>query len=754
MKKRIIASLLVIVMSLLALCSCGAGFDLAAESSSYVDAAIDLAKILDELKKIEIKDGTFTTNEDTRAEKVNYDVYDKLTSWAISNNEKLTEGKMNLDDVLYFAYYGVYEEMEKVTVDGEEKEQVKDTWYVYGSNMNDDTINSSTTTIKNKHFVKLATVDNGSDEFMKALAKALREKIGESGEIDLTDLMYDTSSEAVDVKEGDTIVISYTRTYKTTDGEGDDAKEVTQTEKCNYYTITLDKAKYEEGSEEALLVDKILTEGTKAVVGSVITIPSGDSTTKEFTLDIAEVNYTYSDVKVNYKVAKDNGALFSFEYTGTSTDNQVRDRDIFTGEGKVNLKDKKVTYYVYPVSFVSVSDINAESIVSEVLGTSIKTTSLDVLASEEYKNGDKTAKAIVESLVKLNSADSETYKSLKDASGAKTLETLKSEYDTAAAALKAASKDAENYNDLKTANDNADKALKDAVEYNSDLIVAELLGAKNGDKAIADEIVKQYKQLRYDALEASYNTDINNKIGDAVWSIIDKNVTVTNPPAELVDELYDELYESYEYKFYTANYSEANSSTGAAAVSNYTQYNGSFEAYLIGTTKKSTIDEAYAAVREEAKAAAIPMVKIFALADAMEKNLDMKTEMGKLLDSKALTYEERESLIDNWDSATEQSIQNYRDYMSTWGENFLVDKAAMKSYKKYLGNSRYKLLISSNTQSGGIGQRNATIVQQFDRLMFYFLAMEVTYEDSGKPADTIEYKDGKIPFVNVSYTVK
>ena len=29
------------------------------------------------------------------------------------------------------------------------------------------------------------------------------------------------------------------------------------------------------------------------------------------------------------------------------------------------------------------------------------------------------------------------------------------------------------------------------------------------------------------------------------------------------------------------------------------------------------------------------MIKIFALADAMEKNLDMKAEMGKLLDSKA-----------------------------------------------------------------------------------------------------------------------
>ena len=282
MKKRIIASLLVIVMSLLALCSCGAGFDIAAESPSYVDAAIDLAKIFDELQKIEITDGTFTANEDKRTEKVSYDIYDKLTSWAISNNDKLTEGAIDANDVLYFAYYGVYEEMEKVTVDGEEKDQLKDTWYVYGSNMNDDTINSSTTTIKNKHVVKLATVDNGSDEFMKALAKALREKIGDSGKLDLTDLMYDTSAEAVDVAEGDKIVISYTRTYKTTEGEGEDAKEVTQTQKRNNFTLVLDKAKYAEGSEEALLVNQILTEGTKAVVGSVVSIPSGDSTTKEF----------------------------------------------------------------------------------------------------------------------------------------------------------------------------------------------------------------------------------------------------------------------------------------------------------------------------------------------------------------------------------------------------------------------------------------------------------------------------------------
>ena len=109
MKNRIIALILVVVMSLLALCSCGS-YDFAEETLDY--ASFDYAAFKDALGKIEIEDGEFTTDEAIRtkltAAKIYNAVVDKILA-AAKEEERNTslkdDAKLTAGDVLYFVYY-------------------------------------------------------------------------------------------------------------------------------------------------------------------------------------------------------------------------------------------------------------------------------------------------------------------------------------------------------------------------------------------------------------------------------------------------------------------------------------------------------------------------------------------------------------------------------------------------------------------------------------------------------------------------
>jgi len=78
MKNRIIALILVVVMSVLALSACGS-YNFAKEDlstyASWKDSSMSAAKFLEALKKLTIKDGTFTTDEAIREAIVKSDIY-------------------------------------------------------------------------------------------------------------------------------------------------------------------------------------------------------------------------------------------------------------------------------------------------------------------------------------------------------------------------------------------------------------------------------------------------------------------------------------------------------------------------------------------------------------------------------------------------------------------------------------------------------------------------------------------------------
>ena len=84
MKNRIIALILVVVMSLLALCSCGS-YDFADEDITY--ASFDYEAFKAALAKIEIEDGEFTTDEATRLKIAAAKVYNAIV------DKKIAEAK-------------------------------------------------------------------------------------------------------------------------------------------------------------------------------------------------------------------------------------------------------------------------------------------------------------------------------------------------------------------------------------------------------------------------------------------------------------------------------------------------------------------------------------------------------------------------------------------------------------------------------------------------------------------------------------
>ena len=169
MKTRIVALILTVVMSLLALTSCGS-FNFAKEDlTSY--ATFDYEAFKAALAKIEIEDGDFTTDEATREKLVQSKIYttiaDKIVA-ATYEADRKTEGTLGKGDVLYFVYYAV-------DADGN---------LYFTSEMKEASITASST--KANHVIKLGDVNEKADLQLK-LKEALEEVT------ELKDYIYDMS---------------------------------------------------------------------------------------------------------------------------------------------------------------------------------------------------------------------------------------------------------------------------------------------------------------------------------------------------------------------------------------------------------------------------------------------------------------------------------------------------------------------------------------------------------------------------------
>ena len=736
MKKRIVALILTVVMSLMVLTSCGS-YDFTKEDLDAY-ASFDYAAFRTALNAIKVKEGDFTNDPDKRVEYIEDKIYNAVADKLIANAtdaEKLEEGVLGAGDALYFVYKAVDAATGNV---------------FYTSQMQVTTLTGSN---KADHVIKLGDVDEDKD-FMVELSKALAEK----KDVDIKDYIYsalfasdikadaeaaykeanpDATAEkiteagnaALKVTGEHTIVVSYTYTT----GEG----ESLQTMTASYETIDLSKADH-------ILASYILAEKSVANVGENLKVfdkvgeDGKDVTTEKFDVTVTDADgnkevRTYSNVKILYRLDNEK-ELVSFKYTPFAKDStdskaEISADNLHKKDEKVKLAGVELTYYVYPVYRIALpaySDITASDILTYAIGSSLRSTSLKVLADESYKNGDKTVKELVDGVAKAyattaNADDTfytETYKDLKAALD---------KYNNLGGSKPSTEQKAENAKALEVLNAERLKTLKD--------IVAKVLACTNGTETVESVVKTQYYDSQFHTAEVAFDNDIVTQVRKAVWDLIDKSVVIKTDangnkqyPEKLVKEFSKHILEEKEETYYTGK-------TGEKA--NVDIYD-TFEAYLqTGVYKVSNMDEVNAKVKAEAEAQIDPMIKIFVVAKAISDNEANLSETLKSYNQKDI-----ENKLHN--TTADERNEDKIEILTAMESYFLVDDAYMKAYKKAIGRANYKYLVSEN------GELNVRVAHQYDKLMSYLTGYEVEFNTDTNKVEPLS-KDGFVQFREVKY---
>ena len=761
MKKRIVALILTVVMSLLALSSCTTSFDFVEEDLSAY-ATFDYEAFKAALAKLEIEDGEFTTDGETRDKIIAATIYNAIADKIVADtdeDERLTEGTLTEGDVLYFVYYAV----DKVDENGN---PAPDANYFFADQMNKTTLTSAKAT----HTLKLDDYLEGEgDEFIRLVAENLAKDVDIKDYIhtiltasdlqtkaeealkaekpDATDAEIKAAkAEAIKVKVGDIININYTRTYKKVDAEG---VETTVTEKASYEFITLDA--------ENPLHKFFLDADAVANVGSTleaVTGKNGDTVTKakKFDVEIDGVKYTYSDVKINWKVDGMGAPIASFEYTPyadiEAEKKEVAPHNLSTSGTTVDLKDKALTYYVFPVYAIdapSYEEITADHVLYYIYSSKLTEKSFDAF-KEEYQNGsDKIADLLadVADIFDTKKENNEFYKEGSD------IKNLLNAYDKAVKDGGSSPNAAQ-----KETISKAQEALTDAQNELLKGVIAKITAATCGDKKLGDEILKEYYEANEHSLKESYDSDIVKKVQKAVWELINDEekglVKVTGYPEKLLKDYTDHLYESYEYDFYKGDFDKDSS--------NYDEY-GTLEKFLdkqLEAELKEVGKGNYTAALEiQAKEALEPIIKIYVVAKACEADA-VKVMLNYVERDEDLYKIDEEYYKETYGDKAAEKIkealeQNKESFESAKKDanKFLIDRAYMDEYKKEVGNAYYDQICDQ------YGEINIRAAFQFNRLFYYLTSTDYEWNEEEGHTEVKYTEDGKfLNFRTVKYTIK
>ena len=737
MKKRIIATILVVVMTVLSLASCGGtGYSFADEDmGQYTDGKFDIEAFFAALKDISIKDGDFTTDKATNDKAVLEDIYESIASAVITeagndyySDDKLEKGDIEEGDIVYFCYYA--------------KDKDGKTYLL--SEMNE--ANITATKYKDKHFIKLGNY-NENDEFTKKLAEALLAKEGVKY-YSMQDATALKKTEAgVKVGKKDIIVVSYTLGY--TAAGTQELKE----SKVKYETIDL-------GTSDTLLAEKLvaLIDDTKATVnvGAEVKFPEGDSTNKSVTLTDAKGNtYKYTDVKIEYKVDKFVEEEYAIQvvFKETKFEDQAWKDENLTAEQKKELEKNELTYYIYPTYRLDVPEVNAESIIEYVYGKKVSSTSNELFTSEDYKYVEGKTETTVKDLVTALS-DLWNEKFEKDSDLAKLLD----KYEEAEKKVDEAKKE-----DLDKAEKDleaAEKKLYDEKRKEIRKTIAKITAAKNEDEVLGEVLYEKYDEDSRHSLKEKYNTEITEAVGKAVWALIDEMVKVTSYPEALVDEFKAHLYESYEHDFYNGKVSSASN-----AESNYKKH-GTLEKFLLskfeGINDASKIDEK---VTEEAKKQLKPIIQIYFVSQQINaydfgfcKTINgivmeyVERDIAAGIYKSHYEYNDALSKEDNERAAAKAAEQAEATKASARknARNFLVTNEVFEEYKKEMGKKTYEVWEEQ------YGEINIRASLQLEKLFYFLVSTDVVMTEDGDHAHSeVKYvwEDGKywLSFRTVEY---
>ncbi len=747
MKKRIIALVLVVVMSVLSLASCGSFNFVKEDLSNYAD--FDYEAFKKALASIEITDGDFTTNEEIRQKKVLAVVYDKIADAIIAaadDDDKKESGTVGAGDVLYYVYYAT---------------DAEGNVYFY-SEMKESAITASST--KAAHVIELGGIDvedKDADEIKKLIKQNLvahadladyvysmiiKTELEENAEADLKEENPEATEDEIEaaiadstkVKDGDKIVISYTRTYTKVE---DDGVETSVTESAVFEPIVV--------NAENPLSSKFIAENAVANIGGDA-VKVGESST--FEVEIEGVTYKYSDVKVLYKVESEGQAIATFNYTYTTDKNVTPDNCRSSSAEKVNLKDKELTYYVYPVYALSApaaDEIKGSDILEWIAGNKITADYFEVLEDEGYVYEGVKLTELVADLVSIYDAEEEDNKFYAEDTE------LKKAYDAYMDAVEEGGSSPttaqkETIEDLK-------KVYNDLQKVEAKKIYAKVDAAVKGEETASAAIIEEYSEDTYHTLKETYDEIIIESVQEKVWELIESAVKVNYYPEKLVKEYKEHIYDTYEYEYYKGTASS--DSTTGTTISNYDTYEN-LNAYIMKQLNISNEADIDANIEKQAKAYIEPIIKIYVVAKACEADAVkvMTTYIQQDIDAGAYevdehSYEETygDAAAEKIEEAKEQAEENKADALKN-AEMFLIDDAFIKNYKKEVGKAYYRQLVEE------YGEINLRASFQFNNLFYYLTSTNIQMNDHGgqnhSESKYVEIDGVKyIDFRTVKYTI-
>ena len=633
MKKRIISLILVLVMLTLALASCGAysiaDEDIASFATFDADSKIKFDEDL--LKNLMIENGEFKNDATVRDNMVWDSIYSDLASAISSDAEKLVTGIPGANAIVNYNYYYTYTETNSET--GEST-----TYYFTGSMKSGST----------------ASVQLG----LRAPSDLESKLIAVLNGKDIKDYAYTTDVSGT-VKEGDVLFVSYTCTYnvEVTDETTGETATKTETLKVTNERIVLTR-------DASALVNHILDKN--ASVGGSVEKLSDEASGK-----------TYDSIKIDWRAnAPEIGTVTDVTYTEKTEVSDING-------AKKDLKDKELTYHIYPVNFINIPEFDNYSFINNILDDGITLRAIErVLFGEKYEEKTQEEKDAILALYKTNNAEGkeETLEALITA-----LATAQKEYqtaleaknkaetdkntkqaavDTAQANLDADPENADKKTALDTAKSNltaSETTLATATEtYNTKLAARDtrvetlinIVNTNENKDEGRNNLTDGYYVLTYEYLRDKYNEEIRMNLAEAVYALFEKYVTVSddNLPEKAVEITYERLMENFEYDFYNGTYNDTTKE------SNYKHFGGSFKDYLkeeITVTRGITVtsyDMALAEVKKMAKEYVKPVVIIYALSDAYgvrateEEFEDYKESEDGTYNSDAYNYGENSAL--------------------------------------------------------------------------------------------------------------
>ena len=304
---------LILVVVMLTLSLVSCGYSIREDDLSKY-ATLEKTKLDAALKALVISEATFGSDEAKRQEQVIDAIYADLADLA-KDGDHITEGKIGDHDIVFYSYYA--------TVEGH---------VIYASTMKPGAELS----------VQLGL--NATD----GVAKLIADKFAALE--DVKDYIYKTSTDKnATIAKGAVAYISYTEEYvqKGADGVDSNIKNV-----VTYEKVTI--------GDEAHNVAKKLV-GAK--IGTAI---------ENFSVELADgITKNYSGAKIDWVV--DAGQAVSFtDKTFTETKSV---KDIMGAS--VELMNKDITYFVYPVYYVEVEEFGADAIMNSLLAKFVTTTTAE-----------------------------------------------------------------------------------------------------------------------------------------------------------------------------------------------------------------------------------------------------------------------------------------------------------------------------------------------------------------------------------------